>query len=165
MEQSVQSNNETYIDIMLQSLKKKIAVLDVIEVQNEKQKEILEDPASTIESFDETVDAKSNCIEQLEQLDSGFDKLFSRVEEMLKENKEQYRDQIAMMQEYIRIITDKSMDLQKQEARNKELMTARFATVKKQAKSVRANAAATSQYYKSMMSSDYIDPQFMDNKK
>ncbi len=157
--------NNTYVEIMLQSLKKKLEVLEAIEIQNIKQKSILEDEMSSVEDFDETVEAKDRLLEQLEQLDSGFDKLFARVKEELDNNREAYAESIREMQGYIRLLTEKSMDLQKQEAMNKELFINRSATVKKQAKSVRANAKATSQYYRSMMSSDYIDPQFLDNKK
>ena len=165
MELSVQSNDNTYVDIMLQSLNKKLLILDAIEKQNKKQKEILEDKMSSPDDFDKTVDEKSKLITQLDQLDSGFDKLYERVQNELKTNRDAYQSQILEMQSLIRQITDKSVDLQKQEARNKDLMTARFATIKKQAKSVRKNTKITSEYYKTMMRTGYVDPQFMDNKK
>ena len=61
---------QTYIEIMQQSLKKKLAILDKIISLDEKQKEQLENPTSTAEEFDEIVEAKAKLIEQLEQLDS-----------------------------------------------------------------------------------------------
>ena len=156
---------ETYIQIMLQSLEKKSKVLDQIIQLNEQQKTILESADSPVEDFDETVEKKSALIEQLEQLDSGFEKLYDRVREELQTNKDAYRDQIRKMQEYIRVVTDKSVQIQTQEARNKELMTSKFARVKKQARQVRANSKATSSYYQSMSRTSVIDPQFMDDKK
>lgn len=156
---------DTYIDIMLQSLKKKEQVLDEIIRIDDLQKEQLEDPKSSVEDFDKTVEDKARLIEQMEQLDSGFDKLYCRVKDELSENKSAYAAQIRTMQEYIRIITDKSVQIQAQEARNKELMTQKFARVKRQAKEVRASSKATTEYYRNMMQVNYIDPQFMDNKK
>lgn len=156
---------ETYIQIMLQSLEKKSKVLDQIIQLNEQQKTVLESADSPVEDFDETVEKKSALIEQMEQLDSGFEKLYDRVREELQTNKDTYKDQIRKMQEYIRIVTDKSVQIQTQEARNKELMTSRFARVKKQARQVRANSKATSSYYQSMSRTSVIDPQFMDDKK
>ncbi len=156
---------ETYIQIMLQSLEKKSKVLDQIIQLNEQQKTILESVDSPVEEFDETVEKKSALIEQLEQLDSGFEKLYDRVREELQTNKDAYRDQIRKMQEYIRVVTDKSVQIQTQEARNKELMTSKFTRVKKQARQVRANSKATSSYYQSMSRTSVIDPQFMDDKK
>lgn len=156
---------ETYIDIMLQSLKKKCQVLEEIMKLNEQQRANLESADGTVEEFDETVEKKSALIEQLEQLDSGFEKLYDRVKEELGANKSEYSGQIRQMQDYIRIITDRSMEAQAQEARNKDLMTQKFAKVKKQARQVRANSKATSSYYQSMSKTSVVDPQFLDNKK
>ena len=156
---------ETYIQIMLQSLEKKNKVLDQIIQLNEQQKTVLESADSPVEDFDETVEKKSALIEQMEQLDSGFEKLYDRVREELQTNKDTYKDQIRKMQDYNRAVTDKSVQIQTQEARNKELMTSRFARVKKQARQVRANSKATSSYYQSMSRTSVIDPQFMDDKK
>ncbi len=156
---------ETYIQIMLQSLEKKSRVLDQIIQLNEQQKTVLESADSPVEDFDETVEKKSALIEQMEQLDSGFEKLYDRVREELRTNKDTYKDQIRKMQDYIRAVTDKSVQIQTQEARNKELMTSKFARVKKQARQVRTNFKATSSYYQSMSRTSVIDPQFMDDKK
>lgn len=157
--------SETYIEIMIQSLKKKIQVLDQIIELDELQKEQLEDPLASADDFDQTVEDKAALIQQLDQLDSGFDKLYSRVKEELQGNKEAFSEQIAKMQELIRSITDRSVKIQSQEARNKNLMTQKFAKVKKQVKEVRTNTKVANQYYRNMTRVNYIDPQFMDNKK
>jgi len=156
---------QTYIEIMIQSLDKKLQVLDRIIEVNVIQKDILEDPKASIEEFDKTVEDKAQLIEQMEQLDSGFEKLFSRVKDELDTNREGHADKIKAMQSHIRKITDKSMEIQVQEARNKDLMVRKFAYVKETAKSVRTNSKIASQYYKNMMNLNYVDPQFMDNKK
>ena len=156
---------ETYIDIMIQSLNKKLQVLDAIIEQNIKQKEVLENQKSTIEEFDATVEAKTALIEQMQQLDSGFEKLFDRVKEELAENKDTHAESIKTMQSCIRGITDKSMEIQAQEARNRDLMVRKFAFVRETAKNVRTNSKVASQYYKNMMKLNYVDSQFMDNKK
>lgn len=156
---------ETYIEIMIQSLNKKLQVLDAIIEQNIKQKDILEDQKSTVEEFDATVQAKTVLIEQMQQLDSGFEKLFDRVKEELTEKKEDYTEAISTMQSCIRRITDKSMEIQAQEARNRDLMVRKFAYVRETAKNVRTNSKVASQYYKNMMKLNYVDSQFMDNKK
>lgn len=156
---------QTYVDIMLQSLNKKLQVLDEIEVANIVQRQLLEDERSDADEFDKTVEDKARLIQQMEKLDSGFDKLYDRVKEELHSNKEAYSDQIRSMQQLIRQITDKSMVLQAQEARNKDLMTRKFAYVKDSAKAVRTNTKAANQYYRNMMQLNYVDPQFLDNKK
>lgn len=156
---------ENYLLIMIQSLKKKIQVLDCIIDANIRQKADLENPNLDPDDFDKTVEEKARCIEQLDLLDSGFDKLFARVKEAVNENREAYRDEIKEMQTLITCITEKSSEIQVQEARNKELMTQKFAKINKQARDVRASQQAVNQYYQNMKKLNVIDPQFMDNKK
>ena len=130
---------DNYIDIMLQSLKKKEQVLKAIVDENLKQREILEDVNGEADAFDATV-------------------------EELEGNQDKYAEQIRQMKEYIKKITDKSIEIQAQEARNKDLMTSKFATIKKQVKTMRKSSAAASEYYKTMAKLNYVDPQFMDGK-
>lgn len=156
---------QTYIEIMQQSLKKKIEILDKIISLDEQQKEQLENPTSTVDEFDKTVEAKAKLIEQLDQLDSGFEKLYARVQEELAVHKEDHAASIRNMQDCIRQITDKSVEIQAQEARNKELMTKKFSSMRQKAKNVRKNSKIANQYYRNMMQLNYVDPQFMDNKK
>lgn len=155
----------TYIDIMIQSLNKKMRVLEEIKRINQLQKELLENDKSQVEDFDKTVEDKAALIRQMEQLDSGFDKLFDRVRDALNTNKEAYVEKIKEMQTLIRQITDLSMELQAQEARNKDLMTRKFVSVRERAKVVRTNKKAANQYYQNMMQLNVVEPQFMDNKK
>lgn len=156
---------QTYIDIMIQSLDRKIQVLDKILEVNVRQKSILEDKKSSVEEFDKTVEEKAELIEQMQQLDSGFEKLYTRVAEELQAHKEENAEAIKTMQSRIRGITDKSMEIQAQEARNKDLMVRKFTFVKDTAKNMRTNSKVASQYYKNMMKLNYVDPQFLDNKK
>lgn len=156
---------QTYVDIMIQSLEKKIKVLEEVKKQNILQKELLENDKAEADEFDATVEKKAALIEQIMQLDSGFDKLFERVKEELNNNRDAYAEKIKRMQSLIRKITDLSMEVQAQEARNKDLMTRKFAFVRDTAKTVRTNTKVASQYYQNMMQLNVIDPQFMDNKK
>lgn len=156
---------ENYLLIMIQSLKKKIQVLDSIIDANERQKAGLENPSLDPDDFDKIVEEKSKYIEHLDLLDQGFDKLFERVKEALNNDRETYKNEIREMQALITTITEKSNKIQVQEARNKDLMTQKFAKIRKQAKTVRASQQAVNQYYKNMKKLNYIDPQFMDNKK
>ena len=93
------------------------------------------------------------------------DKIIYKVKEELEGNKETYKEEIRIMQDHIRKITDKSVKIQSQEARNKALMTNKFNGIKKQARQVRKGANVASKYYQSMTKTGYVDPQFMDNKK
>lgn len=141
---------DTYIAIMLQSLKKKGTGSGWNYPPGWPAERYLTDPECPFDVFDETVEAKSACIDQLNQLDSGFEKLYAQVAEELDQNREDYAKEIRDMQQCIRRVTDKSVKIQAQEARNKELMREKFATIHRQAKAVRKNSRAITGYYNSM---------------
>ena len=154
-----------YLPVMIQSLKKKDRILaEIIEV-NRTQKDELENPSLDPDDFDRTFQKKAKLIEELELLDSGFQELFEHVRDELNENKDAYVDEISEMQEYIRRLTEKSADIQTQEVRNKVLMEQKFEAVKKQVKEVRKSQKIVNQYYKNMMNTAFIEPQFTDKKK
>lgn len=155
---------DTYIAIMLQSLEKKEKVLTEISRLNDVQKDQLDRVDSSVDEFDETVEAKSKLIEQLEYLDSGFEKLYAQVAEELSQSPDSHAPEIRKMQDLIRKITDDSVLIQAQEARNKRMMMQKFATVKRQAQSIRLNSKAITGYYKTMDRTRFMDPQFLETK-
>ena len=157
--------DKLYLTILMESLEKKIRILDQIIMADQEQREALEDPNLDPDDFDRIVEKKAEFIDQLEQLDAGFEEVFARVKEELDGNREQYKEQIHIMQDLIRKITDKSLLIQKQEAQNKELMEKKFTAVRSQAREVRKSQKIVNQYYKNMMKNNYNDPQFTDNKK
>lgn len=154
-----------YLPVMIQSLAKKDAILTKIIEINRTQKDELENPSLDPDDFDRTFRKKAELIEELELLDSGFQELFDHVRDELNENKDAYAGEIGEMQEYIRRLTEKSADIQTQEARNKALMEQKFEAVKKQVKEVRKSQKIVNQYYKNMMNTAFIEPQFTDKKK
>lgn len=155
---------QTYIDIMLQSLEKKEVILDNIIELNKEQRNALENPNLTPDEFDEIVEAKGQLIEQLNLLDSGFEKLFDRTKEELNGHKDEHAEKIRLMQGHIKSITDKSVEIQAQESRNKDLMTKKFMIIKEQARAFRTSGRVANQYKQNMDKLNFIDPQFMDNK-
>lgn len=157
--------DKLYLTILMESLQKKIRILDQIILADQEQREALEDPNLDPDDFDRIVEKKAEFIDQLEQLDAGFEEVFARVKEELDGNREQYKEQIHIMQDLIRKITDKSLLIQKQEAQNKELMEKKFTAVRSQAREVRKSQKIVNQYYKNMMKNNYNAPQFLDNKK
>lgn len=154
-----------YVSIMIQSLLKKEGILDKIQNLNEEQKNQLEDPNLDPEDFDKTVGQKAVLIDEMDRLDEGFQELFLKVKEELDEKREIYKDEIRKMQGLIRRLTEKSMSIQRQEAQNKQLMEQKFSAVHKQVKEVRQSQKVVNQYYRNMMKTNYVDPQFLDNKK
>ncbi len=154
-----------YIAVLQQGLIKKVSLLDQIIVKNTLQKQLLSDPELDPDVLEENLNQKAELVDALVELDKGFEQVYERIREDLTENRMEYRTEIAAMKEYITQITEKSTQIQVQEQRNKDLMLQKFATVKKQIREVKSNQKVVNQYYQNMMKLNYVDPQFMDNKK
>jgi len=157
--------NENYIDILIQNLRQKSSVLDLIIGENIKQKEVLSSENEDMDAFDVTVENKTALIERIAMLDNGFNSVYERVEEMLSNNRELYRKEILEMQDLIKVITEKSITIQKQEADNKNLAERQFVASRKRIKQMRVTNQAATKYYSSMNKLNLVDPQFMDKKK
>ncbi|WP_075721668.1 flagellar export chaperone FlgN [Roseburia sp. 499] len=157
--------DKEYIAILQQSLEKKNRILDLIVEKNKEQRILFTDETLPPERLEENIKEKGDLVDQLNQLDDGFEQVYNRVREILNKEKEAYRDEIKKMQELIREITDKSATIQAQEQRNKELAAQKFASVKKEIRKARTSTKAASQYYKSMAKTNVVDSQFLDKKK
>lgn len=157
--------NESYIAILEDSLVKKADILAHLQLLCQEQSDILDNADMTPEMFDENVQKKEVLITRLANLDDGFEQLYQRVSEELASNKDQYRDSIRHMQELIRDVTDKSVQIQAIEARNKEKVQTRFGEIRSQIREVKHSGRAVSNYYQTMMKMNAVEPQFWDSKK
>ena len=118
------------VQILVQSLKKKSETLNKIIEQNNLQETILKQEEFDMDAFEETVDAQNELVEELEQLDTGFESLYDRIREDVMHNKDRYRQEIAEMQELIQQITDKVVTINAGNMRNKRLAENQFKKVR-----------------------------------
>ena len=154
--------NNSYIEILKQSLTKKIELLDTIMALNVLQKDMLENPDL---DPDENLNRKADLVEQLSKLDDGFSQIYDRVRADLTENRGAYSEDIAQMKRDITAIMDKSTAIQSQEKRNQVLMQQKFTSVKKQIKEVKKSRQAVNSYYRNMMKMGTPGSTFLDDKK
>ena len=120
-----------YLTLLEESLRRKLQVMDEIQKYNLRQQEIFQADNVDLERFDEYVEEKGRLIEQLTALDNGFEKLYANVAEELKGNREQYAKQIKTLQGLVTEVTDTSVAIQAQEARNKKQVEAFFVKERK----------------------------------
>ena len=154
-----------YLTLLEESLRKKLQVMDEIQEYNLHQQEIFRSNQADLDKFDEYVAEKGELIDRLTALDSGFEKLYAKVAEELENNREKYATQIKRLQGLVAEVTEQSVAIQAQEARNKRLIEDFF---KKQKESIcigRESSQAALGYYKTMSKSSVVEPQFMDSKK
>ena len=154
-----------YLTLLEESLRRKLQVMDEIQKYNLRQQEIFQADNVDLERFDEYVEEKGTLIEQLTALDNGFEKLYANVAEELKGNREQYAKQIKTLQGLVTEVTDTSVAIQAQEARNKKQVEDFFVKERKKLHMNRKTSKAAINYYKTMNKSSVIMPQFMDDKK
>ena len=153
------------LDMLEESLIKKIEVMRKIEEENEKQKILLKNPQDVDEAaFDAILDSKGDLIDELLKLDEGFQSLFDRIKEEVGQNKDLYKEQIKRLQNLIKEITGLSASIEAAEHRNKKLAEEYFSTARQQMNYSRQTSAAAFNYYRTMNNFKDIPPQFMDNK-
>lgn len=155
----------SYLRILEESLRKKLLVLDRIRAYNEKQSQVFQSEQVRLEEFDAAIEEKGKLIDAVNKLDEGFEILYANVAEELKGNKEKYTEQIKVLQQLVKEVTDKSMEIQAQEARNKALVETYFSKERNGIRQGRKNSQAALNYYRSMSNSTYTPPQFLDSKK
>ena len=155
---------ENYLKILEDSLIKKSRVLDKISAYNEEQAKIFSEGKADLDKFDEYIDKKDQLIEELSKLDEGFDILYANVAKQLNQEREKYAVQIRSLQALVREVTDKSVSIQAQEARNKTLIEKYFAKQRESVKNNRVSSKAAYDYYKSMSAIGNMSSQFLDRK-
>lgn len=158
-------SEENYLNILEQSLKKKLGVLNLIREKNEQQRILLLDKELAPEDFEENINQKAALVDELNLLDEGFEEIYARIQQQLNAGKEQYQKQIQRLQEMIREVTAAGSSIQAEEQRNYKLAQKKFESVKKQVREVKASHKVVSQYYRNMTQGHQIEAQFLDNKK
>lgn len=156
---------DNYLSVLEDSLKKKLQILDELTDYTTQQQELLKVEELDYEAFDRLVDQKDPLIQKIMELDQGFETVYDRIKEQLLGNKEQYAAQIRALQSLIGELTDKSVKLQTMEQRNKSAVEQQFRKSREKIRQGRQNKQAALNYYKNMNNSNYVPPQFLDDKK
>lgn len=154
-----------YIQVLIESLKKKSTVLDRICELNEEQKLLAAEGKMELEEFGKTLDAKQDCIDELNKLDEGFELVYERVKPELVDHAENHKEEIDRLKQLIGEITDKSMRAQAEEERNRQMIAAQYANYKKEIRQYKLGRNVTTSYYNNMNKLQHVEPVFMDKKK
>jgi hypothetical protein len=158
-------HNTNYIEVMLDSLRKKIAVLDEIIKVNQKQSELIVDVKKNMVAYESSVEEKQFLIDRLNLLDEGFQTLYNRIQQEILSNAQMHQDEIKEMQLLIGKITDKSIEIQQGEEKNRQIISQQFTDLRREVKSFKDNRIIANKYYNTMQKLDHIPPQFLDKKK
>lgn len=156
---------ENYLKILEDSLHQKLSVLKEISQYNEAQEKLLKKQDVSLEELDDNMSGKDELIEKLVGLDEGFETLYERIREQLLDGKDTHKAQIMKLQELITQVTEKSVSIQAQEARNKKLIEKYFSEERAELRHDRQTSTVAYNYYKNMSNTNVMPPQYMDQKK
>lgn len=156
---------DTYVDVLVTSLKKKVQVLEKLDWVVLKQEKELKLPNPGLDELDTLQEQKGELIVEMEQLEEGFEKVYARAGEELSRDRQQYRLQIEQMQECIRKITDLTVKIKAQEERNRQYMEFFFKNKKREIRQYNVGNQRMAQYNQHTASSVMGESYFMNHKK
>lgn len=156
---------DTYLDMLQDSLKKKLDILRKIMEYQREEADMLKGEGMDMEVFDKSISDKVALAESIDSLDEGFEQVYDRVREEMIKNKARYAIQIRAMQDMIGEISEKNVLIQAEENRLR-LEVNNFAKRESNAlRQKRDNGKAARSYYNNMKKLNYVGSQFMDKKK
>lgn len=155
--------NQTYLVVMIDTLKKKLSMLDELMEMTKYQGKLISEEKVDSDEFDGLFISKQEVIDRLNKADEGFELIFERVREELTEHPALHGQEISMMKKLITEITEKSMTLQAEEGHNRSAMELYFANQRRGIHNVKKSQQGISNYYKSM--SGVGQSYYMDRKK
>lgn len=153
------------VQILLQSLEKKIQVLDQMLRLNKEQEELLKEERLNMDRLDQILEEQGQLAGALERLDEGFESVYDRTREEIINGKVRYRAQIQRMQECIQQITAKIATINAGNMRNKMMMESQYKKQKQALAKSKQRTQVARNYYNSMNKLNNVQPQFYDSKK
>lgn len=158
-------NDNVYIQVLIDALKKKKIALEHIKELTQRQSEMLGNPRVDTEEFDVTIDEKNVYLKEINEIDDGFEMIFGRVRENLKANQKDYKEEIKAMQNYIRDITDLAVEIGAMEQRNKQNFQIAMSRERQSIRQRRKSKESVSKYYQNAMQATSSESFYMDKKK
>ena len=116
-----QNQNRVYVTMMVDALKKKENVLTFLLEKTREQEMLLRSDELDEDKFSATIEEKGNSLDELNQIDEGFDALFKMVKQEMTSHREQYRSQIKEMQTLIGRVSDLGVQIQALEQQNSDI--------------------------------------------
>lgn len=139
-----------YVDMMLDSLRRKKKLLQSIRQGTEDQEKLLRVPELDYDRFRMILDEKSSCIDQLNEIDEGFDTLFRRVRKEVEDNREKYKEELWQMQQLIKEVSEIGVGIQALEHQNSERFQAYLSRQKKDIRDFHINHKTVSNYSRNL---------------
>lgn len=166
---------KVYIQILTESLLKKNGCLEELIKLTKDQSGVIDDLANsgernisteTMVRFDEILNKKQVVLEEIRVLDSGFESIYlTKAKEIMQKEKENLKEQIIQMQDYIKVATDKAVSLETLERRNKAKFDLYLNQSRQKINAIKQNKQSVANYYKNIPYQHQGQSYFIDKKK
>lgn len=154
-----------YLELMTDSLVKKERVLSSILELTRMQETLLGEQDFDNEKFDELISEKSGLIEEINKLDEGFDFIYKRISDTVKANPSVFKEKIEKLQELIRVLVDRGVEIETLERRNQIQFDIKVSKSKDRIRNYNLNSSAVTKYYSNMSGNTGESNYFLDKKK
>ncbi len=158
------SQSGVYVDMLLDTLKRKKEIILFLFDKTKEQEELLKDEEMDADRFAATIDEKGVKIDELNQIDEGFDALFKHVEQEITENRMAYKAQIQQMQKLIGEVSELGIQIQALEHQNSGHFKIYLANQRKGIREFHVNHKTASSYYSNMANAHKADQSYFFNE-
>lgn len=158
-------SDKAYIQMLIESQEKKLSLLEEALELDEKQLKLIRSENPDLDAIDISLDRKGKIVEELDKLDDGFESVYAKVRDELKENKEAHKEEIRKLQELISKITELLVKIQAQELRGNEEVDRFLKNRRNRLKGNKSSVKAANTYALNMRRVNKIDSFFVDKKK
>lgn len=165
MERLDKSQYNTFLAVMIDSLRQKLSILNELFELTREQSTILASESGDIDEFNLVMTKKEEQLKQLGELDQGFEQLFQKVKTIILEDKETYRTQITLMQELIRQISEKSVKIETMEKTNQKEFELFVSKRKNHIKNFKMSNKTVINYYKNIGGMQETNSLHLDKRK
>ncbi len=142
--------SKVYVSMLVDALKRKKKILKKLYSITKEQERLLKEEKLDTDAFSDSIEKKNNLIDELTQVDEGFDRLFKSVSDELKDNKTEYKEEIESMKELINDVSESGVQIQALEQQNSGHFKVYLANQRADIKRYNVNKRTASTYYKNM---------------
>lgn len=144
--------------------KKKVHLVKLLELTTQ-QEALLKQEDFPEAEFALLIEKKSGNLRKLEELDNGFQAVYNRVAEEIKDHKEDYKEQILELQSLVKEVTDLGVRLSALEEKNKMVLETVLREKRQGIRQFKVSKQTADKYYKNMIGMQTGASYFMDQKK
>ena len=161
---AIEERSSVYVNMMVDVLKRKERILTTLLSLTKEQETLLREEELNPDRFNQILNEKGTLIEELNDIDDGFDALFKKVEQEITEHREVYRDKIKEMQRRIAVVSELGIQIQALETQNNERLKVYFAAQKKKIRDFHVNNKTASSYYQNMANTHKLEQTYYFDK-